>query len=346
MATARYNQKLKRWQVRWHITCPYTKDVICGSKLLPAGCTKYDADQIAAEKNALAKSIKLGSMPARDTLVKARLAWLRHNKQHTARTQDLYRRTIEKFFASLPPDVRRIGQLQPSHVIKYIQGIDATAATKNRHLSTIKSFCSWLSQTYNIANSAVSVKKQKEDPPRVRFLTIAEYKAVLKIASADYRRRIEFIANTGLRASEFAQLTWRCVSADSNSITITGKGRKRRTIPLNQTCRKILAALKTPQIKNDAPIFLSKSLKKSEQKKPCSRKALLQMCNKLAAAAGIENFGPHALRHFFITQLSLAGVPVKMVSVLVGHASIKTTEKIYTHILPRDLRGLTDCLAI
>jgi len=61
--------------------------------------------------------------------------------------------------------------------------------------------------------------------------------------------------------------------------------------------------------------------------------------------AGIERFGPHAIRHFFATRLMRQGVPLAKISKILGHASIKTTEQIYIHWLPKDVLGLTDCLS-
>ena len=349
MATARYIKKLKQWQVRWHITDPFTKDRLIGSKLLPKGCTRIDAERIIEEKNSLARQIKLGDRTASEQLKVAKRLWLRHCEQHTQRTQEHYNRIISLFLASLPPRVKRIDQLKAPHIRAYLQGLldrGRVAATSNRHLTPIKSFCRWLSLNYKMLNIAADIHNMKEDPPRTRFLTRSEYQKAVRAAPEYIRVHIVFIANTGLRASEFARLTWRCVSEMGDSITITGKGRKRRTVPLNETCRAILTKIKPKKVRINSPIFISKSSKHSLQGEATSRKALLQQCKSVAKLAGIESFGSHALRHYFATQLLLSGVPMAKVSHLLGHASVKTTEQRYIHILPSDLHGLTDCLAL
>ena len=110
-------------------------------------------------------------------------------------------------------------------------------------------------------------------------------------------------------------------SNDLRTVTISGKGRKRRTIPVNQTARDVLPVLQ-----------------------PASRNALWLQCNRLACRAGVRSFGPHSLRHYFATQLLLLGVPIAKVSKLLGHRSIRTTERCYSHILPDDLANCTDVL--
>lgn len=50
---------------------------------------------------------------------------------------------------------------------------------------------------------------------------------------------------------------------------------------------------------------------------------------KIFRAAGIANAHPHQLRDMFSVELLLAGVPIEQVSILLGHASIRVTQKSY-----------------
>src|SRR5215469_11983368 len=49
------------------------------------------------------------------------------------------------------------------------------------------------------------------------------------------------------------------------------------------------------------------------------------------AAAGISNFRWHDLRHTFASRLVMAGVPLRVVQVLMGHKRIETTLR-YSHL--------------
>jgi len=350
MASIRYLKKRKRWQVRWHITNPEGR-VDVGSKLLPRGFTRPDAEREQRKYEQLAQDIKYGRRFSPESIGNVVPKWLIYNQRHTERTQKLYQRVIGLFVAALPSKVRFVEQVSSRHIHDYLAGMHGrklSNRTCNTHLTIIKSFCRWLAEIYQIDNVAAGVKMLKQDPPKQRFLTPAEFATVMAIGDECFQQRAGFIARTGLRATEFCSLTWSCVNYDDigkmASITITGKGRKRRTIPLNDAAQKILLELNASSPNNNTHIFISKSSKKSMRGKPIGRKAFLQMCIKVANQAGVPHFGPHALRHWFATQLLLKGVPIAHVSRLLGHSSIKTTENIYIHFLPTDLAGVTDCL--
>ena len=61
---------------------------------------------------------------------------------------------------------------------------------------------------------------------------------------------------------------------------------------------------------------------------------------EMSASAGVPVFTPHQLRHGYATMLRNKGVPIDVVSALLGHANIQTTAKIYTQL--SDERKLSD----
>ena len=64
---------------------------------------------------------------------------------------------------------------------------------------------------------------------------------------------------------------------------------------------------------------------------------------RVARRAGVEGFKPHRLRDTFAVELLAAGVSMDDVSVLLGHSSIRTTERYYA---PWDLSRSNRLLAI
>ena len=64
--------------------------------------------------------------------------------------------------------------------------------------------------------------------------------------------------------------------------------------------------------------------------KPATVAKYWRNCLKLVAeTAGIEGFHPHRLRDTFAVELLLAGLSMDDVSVLLGHRSVRTTERYY-----------------
>lgn len=56
--------------------------------------------------------------------------------------------------------------------------------------------------------------------------------------------------------------------------------------------------------------------------------------------AGVPSFGPHDLRHRYISLLVLAGVPVSIVKGFVGHARASMTLDVYSHVLLDEPRSV------
>lgn len=341
MASIKYLYARKQWQIRWHITDPRSKAIVKGSKLLPKGCSRIEAENYAAQFSRKSRLIKAGQHQITDSLPIAKDKWLIAIGEHTIRTQEHYKRVINAFFDSLSAAVSNIEAITPLHISDYINSLQSeklTNRTCNAHLTVIKSFSRWFADTYGVANPASSVKLLKEAPPCQRFITAEEYAKILAAGTDLFRQRIMFIANTGLRASEFCNLRWTDISTDLQSLTIIGKGRKKRTIPLNDTTRQILRQIP----KTSSHIYLSKN--SSGELHNLSRNVLYLQCAAIAAKAKIPVFGPHSLRHYFATELLVKGVPIVLVSQILGHSDIRTTVRIYGHINLKHLLGLTACL--
>lgn len=267
--------------------------------------------------------------------------WLLYGRRFTERTQSQYQMVIQRFVWGLPDDIRYIGQLAVSHIQDHITIIlrdGFTNSTATAHLIVIKSFCRWLSETYNISNEASKVKVLKGEPPRQRFITPKEYTALLKACSAKFAQKpqktldlVITLANTGLRATEMENLNWDNINEEMTFITITGKGRKRRIIPINSAVIECLS--RYPRI-SGAPIQFTKN-----------RREQYRTVVRLCRSAGIERAGPHALRHYCATQMLANGASLTAVSRILGHFSPSFTEKLYIHLhLPTYLKGATEVL--
>lgn len=347
MANVFFDKRRRTWQIRKQFKDPRTGKIHRLHKTLPKGATRTAAKHVAEQMDKRARGIKLGILGCPESIESAKNRWLLHIRQNTDRTRGHYEEVIGRFIEGLPESVLYCDQITRQHIEDYIISLLENGLknrTGNAHLTPIKAFCGWFSDMYSIHNPADRIRMLREDPPNARFLTEEEYVKIMDAADDSFRERLGFIANTGLRASEFCGLTWGNIGPDGKSITITGKGRKRRTVPLNSLCLEILDKIRPENPDPGEVIFKNGCNKKKLNGGPIGRRRLYEQCVIMAKALKMPKFGPHSFRHRFATQLLLRGVDIAYVSKLLGHGSTKFTEKVYIHILPKHLAGLTECL--
>ena len=118
---------------------------------------------------------------------------------------------------------------------------------------------------------------------------------------------------------------------------VIGKGNKERALPLTEAALVMLR--KTWRLHRN-PLWI---FSKAKDAPHISRKTARLAFNAARRACGFDEFfRPHSLRHCFATRLLENRVDLRVVQILLGHASIRSTE-IYTHLsepLSQDLRRL------
>lgn len=234
-----------------------------------------------------------------------------------------YYNVLDRLFTARPSDITRVGRL---HILTYLQRFSLWS-TYNANLAAIKSFFAWAAELYDFPDPAAKLKAKKQDTiPDSRMISESEYKLIA--AYHGYGRDIAvFLANTGLRAEEF--LTLRKEHINGRVLTIMGKGRKIRKVPLNESAWQILS-------KYDYHLNLKKN------GNYLSYTNLRYRMEHLAEKLNFEKFGPHSLRHYFATALISRGANIADVSKLLGHATIKLTISTYYHPQSLDCVSLLD----
>ncbi len=132
----------------------------------------------------------------------------------------------------------------------------------------------------------------------------------------------------GLRISEALSLK-RGDAPLGDVVTILGKGRKERVVPVLPIVREAVdryVGLIPFSGARDAPLFLSR------RGKPMSAREAQSLMQRIRGALGLsERATPHALRHSFATHVLAGGGDLRSVQELLGHASLSTTQT-YTEV--------------
>ena len=147
---------------------------------------------------------------------------------------------------------------------------------------------------------------------------------------------LALLYGSGLRISEALGLTREAVPAPGkgDAITVTGKGNKRRMVPVLPRVLELIAeyvALCPYDLPDEKPIFLG------AKGGPLSPRIVQLTMARLRGALGLaETATPHALRHSFATHLLARGGDLRAIQELLGHASLSTTQ-IYTAVDTRTI---------
>lgn len=173
---------------------------------------------------------------------------------------------------------------------------------------------------------------------RLRWLTREEAQRLIMSADAGLNHClgsfIRLALNTGMRLNEMLGLEWQRVDIEQRRLQLDGKHTKsgrRRFIPLNRYAVEALRerlAFRAEHCPRSAWVFAW----------PDGRRVtrLYEQFQTAKKRAGIDDFRIHDLRHTFASWLVSAGVPLTEVRDLLGHASVRETER-YAHLAPNRL---------
>lgn len=266
------------------------------------------------------------------------LLYLNDIRQLSPHTLFSYRRDLTSllnFCLDQPLDSAE--DIHSSHIRQHIgqhhrRGIAGSSI--QRALSAIRSFYQFLGRSHGIrVNPAVGISAPKQGRKLPKTLDADQLQKFLqpgKNEPLDLRDRAiaELFYSSGLRLSELCQLNIADIDFPSSLVTVLGKGRKTRTLPVGKMA---LAAIQNwlalkPATGDEAALFTS--LRGSRVK----ARNIQQRMRKLGTETGMQqNIHPHMLRHSFASHMLESSGDLRAVQELLGHADISSTQ-IYTHL--------------
>ncbi|MFC2170245.1 tyrosine-type recombinase/integrase [Acidobacteriota bacterium] len=201
-------------------------------------------------------------------------------------------------------------------------------ATVNRELSVLKrAFNLAIDWKMNEENPVQKVKYLRQPEPRERILNEEEEEKLFKASSEHLKPIILIALHTGMRKTEISSLKWDQVNLTNGEIEVVRtKSGKKRIIPISERLHQEIKLLKMRN-ENCEFVFQYADPKTGEKRHlKYFRRAFENACRR----AEIRGLTFHDLRHTFATRLIWAGVDLITVKDLLGHYSVKTTER-YTH---------------
>jgi site-specific recombinase XerD len=242
------------------------------------------------------------------------LEWLEKHRLASARTVDARRHWLLHADRALPQGLDRASDTE---LADYRSGAGRTEPwspwtvhTLDTHL---RGFYAWgFKNGLFKLDPMVFLAKPKQGarvphPCDDRHLTIA-----LTAPQWPWRRAIMLAAYAGLRCSEICTVTAADIS--SAGLTVRGKGGKVRTVPIG------------PDLADELGPAVRGHLLLGARGLPMNPRILTQMQRPVWDGLGLpRSFSLHSARHWFATQLLIAGADVRVVQELLGHSSLDTT---------------------
>lgn len=281
-------------------------------------------------------------------------------------TFDSYRRTIDLHV------IPRVGQiplqrLTPEDLDSLYSSLAEDRADGRRGLApkTIHSIHQMLHKALADAERKGSVVRNVAalaDPPKLS----SAKKRTMRIWDADQLRQfldgIEdhrlhpayyLAANTGMRRGEVLGLRWSDVDLDARRLSVNQAvtsvayavqvadvktGSSRRTIDLDTRTVAVLRSWRKRQLEERLALggtFEDQGLVFARPEGPPIHPDFFsQTFNRMLARSGLPVIRLHDLRHSHASLLLKSGVPVKVVSERLGHATPAFTMTVYQHVLP------------
>lgn len=225
---------------------------------------------------------------------------------------------------------RRLDEVTKSLCVRYIgtRLSRAAASTVNRERGTIQAIFERALEDGLIDRNPWKGIPREQEGPRIRLLSLENEQKLRQYLSPRYQRWLTFMLGTGLRAKEARAIRIGMVDFAQGLLHVpaaAAKGRKARKVPLFPEVRLAIAA----------------EMQSSGRLWPVNTQEYRDRLDRASKAAGIPHLSPHDLRHTFATRYLQGGGDIYTLSKILGHSSVKMTERNYAHLSGEDIVELS-----
>jgi site-specific recombinase XerD len=192
------------------------------------------------------------------------------------------------------------------------------------------------------ARRTVALKAPRKLP---RVLTVAEMQAILD-ACDRLRDRFLFalLYDSGMRVGEALGLRHEDIDAAACQVSVVprtnangARSGQPRTVPVRAGVIRLYADYMHVEYQDLDSDYVFVTMFAEPRGQALSYAAVYDLVLRLRKRTGID-FDPHWCRHSMATRLLRDGVPIEVVSMLLGHASVTTTMAVYGHLTAEDAR--------
>jgi integrase len=352
---------MQRADGRWQILIRHTDEDGVSRRYTVNGITAKDARDRAGE----IKKRLLANLPARDrkvTLGEFAGEWIESTLEASDRkatTKAMYATITRKHIVGAKIGAKPLDKLRPSHIDAWkveLQGRGLSESTIRTAYTILRALLDSAVRDRALAQNPVhAVRRPKVTAMEAAYLKPEQVRSLLTAAEGSrYAPLFALLVHTGLRRGEALALHWSDVDLDAKLLRVHGTlarvdgelivtetktPKSRRAVPLSPTAERLLRDIRTRQaaerLRAGSMWQRTPYIFTTELGEPCDPRNALRALKVAANRAGLPStVGLHTLRHSAASVMLTAGVPLKVVSEVFGHASIAITGDVYGHVSP------------
>lgn len=250
-------------------------------------------------------------------------------------TLSAYQRDLHQLAELLPEDCASPTRSDIVRALKKLSQRNLHPHSLHRKLTAWRQYCQYLVDTNILLKNPASQIKAPKAPERLP--KSLERETLNHLIDSDVphdalsvrdHAMIELFYGSGLRLSELQALNVHDVLLDEGWVTVSGKGKKQRQIPLTQHSRQAIAHYLTQRAcaQGETALFTGQHGQRLGSRQIAKR--LAQWAQKNGAP---QHLSPHMLRHSYASHLLQSARDIRAVQELLGHQSLSTTQ-IYTKL--------------
>lgn len=239
----------------------------------------------------------------------------------------------------IKPERLTIRDITKEAVISFLEDIESargnSISTRNQRLAAIHALFRYIQtqepDTIFQCQQILSIPFKKQPKKTVRYLTEDETALLLSAPDQGTRKGRRDLAllcllyDSAARVQELADLKVKDIRLSMPAqVTLTGKGRKTRIVPL---MKKTVAIIENYLKENglDRPGVEEQPLFRNPRGEKLTRQGIAYILKKYTEECQLEEMSPHRVRHSKAMHLTEADVNPFFIRDFLGHSDIKTT---------------------
>lgn len=264
-----------------------------------------------------------------------------------------YRRDLSAFGRHLDEEGVSTGEVGKDDLVRWFglrRSEGASPRSIARATSALRGFFRFLAAERRIpADPTAALENPRRWTTLPKLLSAGDVTKLLDAPDVETPRglrdkaMLEVLYASGLRVSELATLRLSSLHLADGFLVVKGKGARERVVPIADASARWVARWVAGPRARKRGAAASPWLFPGTGGRPVTRQTVFLALKSAARKAGLDpaSISPHVLRHSFATHLVDGEADLRAVQMMLGHASIATTE-VYTHVSRARARRVYD----